>query len=80
MDNIVTCVLLDQMNQGNKADGDWKVQAYQAVVDEINTKLGAKVVARDNVRNRLRAWKKCYGLISDIQKRSGVSLWDEEKK
>ncbi|CAN1126554.1 hypothetical protein LINPERHAP2_LOCUS3485 [Linum perenne] len=42
--------------------------------------MGAKVVARDNVRNRLRAWKKCYGLISDIQKRSGVSLWDEEKK
>ncbi|CAN1126551.1 hypothetical protein LINPERHAP2_LOCUS3485 [Linum perenne] len=57
MDNILTRVLLDQMNQGNKADGDWKAQAYQAVVDEINTKMGA-----------------------DIQKRSGVSLWDEEKK
>ncbi|CAN1153480.1 hypothetical protein LINPERPRIM_LOCUS14729 [Linum perenne] len=80
MDNIFARVMLDQMNQGNKADGDWKAQAYQAVVDEINTKMGAKVVARDNVRNRLRAWKKCYGLISDIQKRSGVSLWDEEKK
>ncbi|CAN1800577.1 hypothetical protein LINPERHAP1_LOCUS22600 [Linum perenne] len=57
MDEVLTQVLLDQANQGNKADGDWKAQAYQAVVDQ-----------------------KQYGVISDIQNRSGVSFWDEEKK
>ncbi|CAN1806134.1 hypothetical protein LINPERHAP1_LOCUS24567 [Linum perenne] len=34
MDEVLTQVLLDQANQGNKADGDWKAQAYQAVVDQ----------------------------------------------
>jgi len=34
MDEVLTQVLLDQANQGNKADGDWKALAYQAVVDQ----------------------------------------------
>ncbi|CAN1172069.1 hypothetical protein LINPERPRIM_LOCUS30974 [Linum perenne] len=79
MDEVLTQVLLDQANQGNKADGDWKAQAYQAVVDQVRITLG-NILTKDNVRNRLRQWKKQYGVISDIQNRSGVSFWDEEKK
>ncbi|CAN1260139.1 hypothetical protein LINPERPRIM_LOCUS10340 [Linum perenne] len=79
MDDVLTQVLLDQANQGNKADGDWKVQAYQAVVDQVRITLG-NILNKDNVKNRLRQWKKQYAVIIDIQNRSGVNLWDEEKK
>ncbi|CAN0829662.1 hypothetical protein LINGRAHAP2_LOCUS1187 [Linum grandiflorum] len=79
MDEVLTRVLLDQANKGNKGDGDWKVQAFQAVVDEVRILLGT-TVTKGNVKNRLRNWKQHYRMISDIQNRSGVSLWDEEKK
>ncbi|CAI0540086.1 unnamed protein product, partial [Linum tenue] len=79
MDKILSRVLLDQIVQGNKGDGDWKTQAYQAVVDQLRTDLAINVT-RDNVKNRLRAWKKRYAVIADIQKRSGLSFWDEDKK
>ncbi|CAN1192993.1 hypothetical protein LINPERHAP2_LOCUS41811 [Linum perenne] len=79
MDEVLTQVLLDQANQENKADGDWKAQAYQAVMDQVRITLG-NILTKDNVRNRLRQWKKQYAVISDIQNRSRVSFWDEEKK
>ncbi|CAL1368573.1 unnamed protein product [Linum trigynum] len=59
MDKILSRVLLDQIVQRNKGDGDWKTQAYQAVVDQLRTDLAINVT-RDNVKNRLRAWKKRY--------------------
>ncbi|KAH9623885.1 hypothetical protein KSS87_018555 [Heliosperma pusillum] len=31
--------LYNQVSQGNKGDGEWKPQAYQAVVDEVRSKL-----------------------------------------
>ncbi|CAN0893362.1 hypothetical protein LINGRAPRIM_LOCUS2711, partial [Linum grandiflorum] len=79
IDEVLTQVLLDQANNGNKGDGDWKVQAIQAVLDEIRILL-ATTVTKGNVKNMLRKWKQHYGMINDIQNRSGVSLWDEEKK
>ena len=39
MDSALTFVLLCQINQGNKADGDWKPQAYQAAVEHLNSTL-----------------------------------------
>ncbi|CAI0389904.1 unnamed protein product [Linum tenue] len=79
MDKILSRVLLDQIVQGNKGDGDWKTQAYQAVVDQLRTDLEINVT-RDNIQNRLRAWKKRYAVIADVQKRSELNLWDEDKK
>ncbi|CAL1411534.1 unnamed protein product [Linum trigynum] len=79
MDKILSRVLLDQIVQGNKGDGDWKPQAYQVVVDKLRTNLAIKVT-RDNFKNRLRAWKKGYAVITDVLKRSGLNLWDEDKK
>ncbi|XP_061993672.1 uncharacterized protein LOC133711584 [Rosa rugosa] len=78
MDNVLAKVLYDQMNAGHKADGDWKPQAYQAVVDKLNTtwQLG---LTKLNVTNRLKAWKRHYAIITDIRSQSGL-VWDEEKK
>ncbi|KAK9290738.1 hypothetical protein L1049_008914 [Liquidambar formosana] len=41
----------DKVNQGNKGDEDWKPQAYQAVVDELNVTLQLELT-KDNVKNR----------------------------
>lgn len=67
-----------KLNEGNKGDGDWKPQAYQAVVDELNATLQLGLT-KENVKNRLRAWKKHYAIVTDIKSQSGLT-WDEEKK
>ncbi|CAN0858496.1 hypothetical protein LINGRAHAP2_LOCUS7288 [Linum grandiflorum] len=53
MDEVLAQVLLDQANKMNKDDGDWKVQAYQAVMDEVRILL-ATTITKENVKNRLR--------------------------
>ncbi|KAL9247503.1 hypothetical protein vseg_020929 [Gypsophila vaccaria] len=78
MDEKMIEVLHNQLNEGNKADGEWKPQAYQAVADELRTTLGA-FVSTDNVKNRMKSWKKHYAVISDIRTFSKFK-WDEERK
>ncbi|KAK9733129.1 hypothetical protein RND81_04G045600 [Saponaria officinalis] len=78
MDSILVSVLYNQAAQGNKGEGDWKPQAYQAVVDEINNKLSMSLNT-DHVRNRVKIWKKHYAIIMDIRTKTKFK-WDEEKK
>ncbi|CAN0859080.1 hypothetical protein LINGRAHAP2_LOCUS7565 [Linum grandiflorum] len=77
MDEVLTRVLLDQANKGNKGDGDWKVQAFQAVVDEIRILLGT-TVTKGNVKNRLRNWKQHYGDHPDARAYANKEIknWD----
>ncbi|KAL2897684.1 Protein ALP1-like [Bienertia sinuspersici] len=51
MDNILTRVLLEEINNKEKGDGDFKPQAYQTVVDELKKELGITINV-DHVRNR----------------------------
>ena len=78
MDNALTFVLLDQINQGNKADGDWKPQTYQAAVEHLNSTLHLNLT-KENVKNRLKAWKRYYAVVNDVKNQSGFT-WDEERK
>ncbi|KAK9757514.1 hypothetical protein RND81_01G167500 [Saponaria officinalis] len=66
MDSNLISVLYNQAAQGNKGEGDWKPQAYQAVVDEINNKLSMSLNT-DHERNRVKIWKKHYAIIMDIR-------------
>ncbi|XP_057540758.1 uncharacterized protein LOC130818611 [Amaranthus tricolor] len=54
MDDILTRVLLEQINNKEKGDGDFKPQAYQAVVDELKRELGIALNV-DHVRNRTKS-------------------------
>ncbi|XP_021860459.2 uncharacterized protein [Spinacia oleracea] len=78
MDSILTSTLYDQINEGNKGDGDFKSQAYQAVVDKLRAELAMSVTI-DHVKNRIKVWKRHYAIISDIRTRTKFK-WDEEKK
>ncbi|KAL2901736.1 SH3 domain and tetratricopeptide repeat-containing protein 1, partial [Bienertia sinuspersici] len=57
MDDILTGVLLEEIKNKEKRDGDFKPQAYQAVVDELKKELGI-VINVDHARNRTKSWKK----------------------
>ncbi|XP_074320310.1 uncharacterized protein LOC141657085 isoform X2 [Silene latifolia] len=78
MDALLISVLYNQVSQGNKGDGDWKPQAYQAVVDEVRSKLNVSVTT-ENVRNRVRIWRRHYGTIMEIRTKTKFK-WDEERK
>ncbi|KAK9706961.1 hypothetical protein RND81_07G163900 [Saponaria officinalis] len=78
MDETLIGVLYNQLKEGNKADGECKPQAYQAVADELRVKFGTSVTT-DNVKNRIKSWKKHYAVIIDIRTFSKFK-WDEERK
>ncbi|XP_074335607.1 uncharacterized protein LOC141672823 isoform X1 [Apium graveolens] len=78
MDNLLISTLYDQINAGNKGDGDFKAQAHQAVVDKLRVEMGIFATV-DNVRNRIKVWKKHYAMIIEIRTYTKFK-WDEEKK
>ena len=53
MDAIIVSTLIDQINEGNKGEGDFKPQAYQAVVDKLRNDLG-KFIMMDHAKIGLR--------------------------
>ncbi|KAL2930013.1 Werner syndrome ATP-dependent helicase-like protein, partial [Bienertia sinuspersici] len=57
---------LEENNNKEKGDEDFKPQAYQAVVDELKKELGIAINV-DHVRNRTKSWKKHYDCIMDIR-------------
>ncbi|KAL2900401.1 Zinc transporter ZIP13 [Bienertia sinuspersici] len=50
MDDILSRVLLEEINNKEKGDGDFKPQAYQEVVDDLKKDLGIAINV-DHVRN-----------------------------
>lgn len=50
MDVILTSVLISQISEGNKGDGDFKSQAYQAVANKLRVELGLFVTI-EHVKN-----------------------------
>ncbi|XVF53627.1 hypothetical protein PTKIN_Ptkin05aG0113700 [Pterospermum kingtungense] len=77
MNALFASVLDDQIALGNKSE-EWKPQAYQAVADALNAKLGLNLVIR-NVKNRMKAWKKHYAVITNILTRTKFK-WEDDKK
>ncbi|KAL6551405.1 hypothetical protein OROMI_021893 [Orobanche minor] len=78
MDAILTSTVFQQINEGNKGDGDFKPQAYQAVVDKLHVELNITLTA-SHVKNRIRSWKKHYAVITEIRTYTKFR-WDEERK
>ena len=78
MDAILASTLMDQMNEGNKGDGDFKPQAYQAVVDKIRNGLDMHITT-DHAKNRIKLWKKHHAIITDIRTYTKFN-WNDEKK
>ncbi|KAL6134483.1 hypothetical protein ACLB2K_066714 [Fragaria x ananassa] len=78
MDAALVKALTGQMKQGNRADGQWTRHAIEVVVHQLNMTLELDLT-KDNVKNRLKAWKRCYAIISDIKNQNHL-MWDEGRK
>ena len=76
MDAIIVSTLIDQINEGNKGEGDFKPQAYQVVI-KLRNELG-KFIMMDHVKNRIKVWKKHHAIITDIQIYTKIT-WNDEK-
>jgi Myb/SANT-like DNA-binding protein len=78
MDAILASTLIDQINEGNKGEGDFKPQAYQAVVDKLRNELGIFIMM-EHAKNRIKVWKKHHAIITDIKTYTKFT-WNDEKK
>ncbi|XP_014631497.1 uncharacterized protein LOC114411236 [Glycine soja] len=65
MERVLTDVLRDQRNLGNKGDGNWKAVAYSTAAQILSKRFGVHLMA-DNVKNRFKLWRTWYGIVSDI--------------
>ncbi|CAK7330715.1 unnamed protein product [Dovyalis caffra] len=73
MDRCLAKTLADQIKSGNH-----KTVAYGAAFTAINEKFGL-VLGREHVRNRLKTWKKQFGILKEMLNHKGF-VWDEEQK
>lgn len=78
MDQALADIMRDERQRGNKGDGGWKKVAYNTAASILTAQFNTYIIA-DNVRNRVKTWKKFYGIVSDILSQSGFT-WDATSK
>ncbi|KAF8403690.1 hypothetical protein HHK36_011794 [Tetracentron sinense] len=78
MDRCLTETLVEQVKQGNKFDKSLKAAAYTAAVEALNENF-ALDLTKENIRNRLKTWRKQYGALKELLTQSGFE-WDETRK
>ncbi|XP_043693752.1 L10-interacting MYB domain-containing protein-like [Telopea speciosissima] len=78
MDRCLTEILVDQVKKGNKKEKFLNNVAYLAAVKALNERFSLNL-SKDHVRNRLKTWKKQYGMLKELLSLSGFQ-WDDERK
>uniref|UniRef100_A0A5B7BRF2 Myb/SANT-like domain-containing protein n=1 Tax=Davidia involucrata TaxID=16924 RepID=A0A5B7BRF2_DAVIN len=78
MDRCLTEKLVEQVKLGNKLEKNFKPVAYTAVVTTLNENF-ALDLTKENIKSRLKTWKKLYGLVKEVLSHRGF-VWDEERK
>ena len=78
MDVILISTLFEQISEGNKGDGEFKPQAYQAVADNLRNQLGL-LATTEHVKNRIKVWKKHHSVITDIRTYTKFKCDDDKK-
>ena len=74
MERALADTLRDERSLGHKGDNGWKGVAYTTAANILSAQFGIQITA-DNIKNRVKSWKKYYGVVSDILSQSGFS-WD----
>ncbi|XP_028803943.1 uncharacterized protein LOC114759016 [Neltuma alba] len=78
MDDFLGKILVDQVRKGNKVDKTLQTEAYEAAVSAISAKFGPHIT-KEHIKNRLKTWKKQYGLIKQLLSHAGFE-WDQTRK
>ena len=74
MDRALADILREERSRGRKGDLQWKGVAYNTAASILSAQFDVGVTAK-NIKNRVKSWKKYYGIVSDILSQSGFS-WD----
>ncbi|OMO99936.1 hypothetical protein COLO4_13013 [Corchorus olitorius] len=74
MDRVLADILRDQHNLGNKCDSSWKSIAYNNAASALSSQFNVSIIG-DNVKSRVKIWKKWYGIVHDILSQSRFN-WD----
>lgn len=78
MDCCLTKKRIEQMKMGNKLEKNFKPLAFKAVVKALNENFGLDLT-KENIRSRLKTWKKLYRLVNELLCHRGFE-WDDERK
>ncbi|XP_004299112.1 PREDICTED: uncharacterized protein LOC101303513 [Fragaria vesca subsp. vesca] len=74
MERDLAEVLCEERSLGHKGDNGWKGVDYTTAANTLSAQFAIQITA-DNIKNRVKSWKKYYGVVSDILSQSGFS-WD----
>lgn len=78
MDRCLGKILVEQVRKGYKIDNILQREAYDRAVLALNEKFGPNL-SKEHIRNRLRTWKKQYGILKELLSNPGFK-WDEMRK
>ncbi|ONI05594.1 hypothetical protein PRUPE_5G014400 [Prunus persica] len=72
MERSLADILREERQLGHKGDGGWNAVAYNTAAAILSAQFDIEVSA-DNIRNRVKTWKRFYGIVSDILSQSTFS-------
>ncbi|OIW13242.1 hypothetical protein TanjilG_14175 [Lupinus angustifolius] len=78
MDHCLTELLVNQVMMGNKLEKNFKTSAYVVALTALNERFGLNLTI-ENIKNRLKTWKKQYDLVKEMLYLGGFK-WDEGQK
>ncbi|XP_007015359.2 PREDICTED: uncharacterized protein LOC18590030 isoform X1 [Theobroma cacao] len=78
MDSCLAKILAEQVKKGNKTDNALKPAAYIVALTVINKKFGFDLT-EEHLRNRLKTWKKQFGILKELLAQKGFQ-WDEKQR
>ncbi|XP_010247462.1 PREDICTED: uncharacterized protein LOC104590478 [Nelumbo nucifera] len=79
MDHCLSKILVEEAKkQGNIKDQNLRHMAYEVALMALNEKF-ALDLTKDHIRNRLKTWKKQYGVLKELLSHSEFK-WDETRK
>ncbi|KAF7815604.1 L10-interacting MYB domain-containing protein-like isoform X4 [Senna tora] len=78
MDRCLTELLVKQVMMGNKLEKNFKSSAYMSAVSVLNEKFGLHLT-KENIMNRMKSWRKQYGLVKEMLSHGGFE-WDDRRK
>lgn len=78
MDRWLAKLLAAEVKNGNKTDNILKPEAYMGALTVINKKFGLDLT-KEHIKNRLKTWKKQFGILKEILVHKGF-LWDEKQR
>ncbi|CAK9155011.1 unnamed protein product [Ilex paraguariensis] len=77
MDLCLTEKLIEQVKLGNKLERNFRPVAYAAALNALNENF-ALDLTMDEIRRRVKTWKKLYGTIKELLSNRGFT-WDERQ-